>query len=58
MYFQAAVGTEAYHLVEEMLSFQVFGWAAGQTGALKGLARATARVHKLIAEHSSDHAES
>jgi hypothetical protein len=49
VYFHAAVGTRAYHVISEMLSLQIFGWADGRAGALKSLATATAQVNGLLA---------
>lgn len=39
-----AVGTDGYNLIMEMLSETIFGWRQGRVGALKSLAKATARI--------------
>jgi hypothetical protein len=53
VYFQVALGTEMYDVIEEMLSLQVFGWAEGRSSGLKALAKATAKIERLGA-HSEE----
>jgi len=47
VYFQAALGTEMYDIIEEMLSLQIFGWSEGRSSGLRSLAKATARIEQL-----------
>lgn len=47
VYFQAALGTEMYDVIEEMLSLQIFGWAEGRSSGLKALTRATAKIEQF-----------
>ena len=54
VYFQVAIGTQAYDMIEETLDFQIHGWAEGRARSLKDFARATERIRALIPAHPED----